>query len=83
VHSTYTLAVCKTGIQDDWGSAVLVTGDANKDNEVDMDDYDIWLYYFTNGLYHKKADFNNDGAVNTTDFSVWLVNFGEQGDGYC
>ena len=53
-------------------------GDADGDDDVDMDDYFIWLSEYGGNqpqpIY--DPDFNNDGKVDGEDYVIWLNNYG-------
>lgn len=46
-------------------------GDANKDGQIDILDFNIWRNEFLNIIIEKSSDFNNDGAVDLLDFNIW------------
>ncbi len=54
-------------------------GDANNDNQVDLEDYVIlsrsWLASKPQTAYDARADFNHDGLVNVTDLRLLAANW--------
>jgi len=62
---------------------VLLTGDADNSNLVNISDFSILAVAFgkTSGQvgYDPRADFNGDDIVNITDFSLLASNFGKTG----
>jgi uncharacterized repeat protein (TIGR03803 family) len=65
-------------------SATLLPGDANGDNVVDMNDFDILAvtYGLSTGQagFNTNADFNCDGVVDLSDFDLLAIDFGMTGD---
>jgi hypothetical protein len=57
---------------------MLVTGDADNDNTIDIVDFSIFRTKF--GTTDTASDFNGDGLVNVYDFSLLRTNFGRTGD---
>jgi hypothetical protein len=54
-----------------------VPGDANGDDQVNVDDYVIWLNNYSQSKQGSQfGDFNNSGKVDGVDYVVWLTNFG-------
>ncbi len=51
-------------------------GDANRDGQVDLNDFSLLLVQFGGDCYCCGADFDQNGAVDIQDFSTLLVNFG-------
>lgn len=50
-------------------------GDANCDNNIDLNDFTIWRSEFLiTGGSQKTADFNQDSKVNLIDFEIWRKN---------
>jgi large repetitive protein len=64
---------------------MLLEGDANGDNQVNIADFSILAAAFNTSEgdsgYDARADFNDDNAVNIADFSLMASNFGLVGDG--
>jgi len=58
---------------------LLLEGDANDDNQVNIADFSILAAHF-HPAYDARADFNQDGRVNINDFSLLATNFGKRGD---
>ena len=58
---------------------LLLEGDTNDDNYVNINDFSILATTFY-PLYDARADFNHDGLVNINDFSLLVRNFGRHGD---
>jgi len=56
-------------------------GDANCDESIDENDYNVWKCEFLGGgtcqntSSQKKADFNSDNKVDLIDFEIWRRNF--------
>jgi hypothetical protein len=83
VKGPHSLAQCEDGVAitagmtttQDFG--ILLEGDANDDNLIDIVDFSIWKSLF--GESDTNADFNDDGLVDIVDFSIWKKNFGETG----
>jgi hypothetical protein len=56
-------------------------GDANCDNVINDEDFNILKCEFLNNgrcdslQTNKKSDFNNDGNVNLIDFEIWRFNY--------
>jgi hypothetical protein len=59
---------------------LLLEGDANDDNMVNITDFSILAASF-HPAYDARADFNQDGRVNISDFSLLASNFAKRGDG--
>lgn len=59
---------------------VLLAGDADNDNMVDMRDFNMMRNSFAKSLgqdgYDARADFNNDNVVNISDYTLIRKNFG-------
>ncbi|MCC6230817.1 MAG: hypothetical protein IT432_16515 [Phycisphaerales bacterium] len=47
--------------------------DVNYDGFVNADDYDLFVWFFDNGL--SLADYNYDGFVNGTDYDLFVADF--------
>lgn len=62
---------------------LMVTGDANDDNVVDITDFGILRLTFGRSQgdpdYDPRADFNGDTIVDITDFGLLRGNFGQSG----
>ncbi|MBM4429752.1 MAG: DNRLRE domain-containing protein [Chloroflexi bacterium] len=58
---------------------LLLEGDANDDNYVNINDFSILVGSFY-PAFDARADFNQDGRVNISDFSLLALNFGRHGD---
>ncbi|MBK8024992.1 MAG: hypothetical protein IPK19_27155 [Chloroflexi bacterium] len=62
----------------------LVSGDANQDNVVNINDFSMLAAAF--GLtsdgpgFDARADFNADGVINISDFSLLASSFGQSGE---
>lgn len=46
-------------------------GDANCDNNVNLQDFEQWRKEFQKIVQTKAADFNSDGKVDSSDFELW------------
>jgi hypothetical protein len=61
---------------------VAIGGDANLDNAVNLNDFNILAANFgTSGATWMTGDFTNDGNVNLNDFNVLAANFGLSASG--
>lgn len=64
-------------------NVVLISGDINQDNAVDIADYAILSGAYGSALgdssYLDLADLNGDGAVDIADYAVLSANFGLEG----
>lgn len=50
-------------------------GDANCDNMITHQDYELWRQAFNKEIQHTQiADFNNDGNINKLDLNIWITN---------
>ncbi|HEY6505430.1 MAG TPA: N,N-dimethylformamidase beta subunit family domain-containing protein [Chitinophagaceae bacterium] len=89
VKSSHTLARVKTdqallagNNNIDFG--ILLEGDANNDNSVDLLDFSILLATYNKITgdtgYDARADFNGDEAVDLLDFSLLLLNYNVNGE---
>jgi len=62
---------------------MLLVGDANGDNTVDMNDYFLFASNYgkisSDAEFNWRADFNNDGAVDLSDYFLFASNFGRTG----
>ncbi|MCL2165344.1 MAG: S8 family serine peptidase [Oscillospiraceae bacterium] len=62
---------------------MLPGGDANGDNMVDLNDYNVFLSNYGKSSntpgFNRFADFNNDGVVDLNDFNIFLSNYGKTG----
>ena len=62
---------------------LMRVGDANNDNVVNINDFNIFRNTFGKACgdlgYDDRAEFNGDCAVNITDFSLLRPNFGQGG----
>ena len=69
-------AVCGGNRFCDSGSCVT-PGDANRDGNVDGQDYIIWLNHYnqTTGNGIGDGDFNKNGKVDGLDYVIWLNNY--------
>lgn len=63
---------------------VLLEGDANNDNSVDLLDFSILLNTYNKALgdpgYDARADFNGDDGTDLLDFSILLPNYNQDGE---
>jgi hypothetical protein len=63
---------------------LLLGGDANNDNFVDVLDLDLLVVSFNWVLgdpdFNPSADFNNDGAVDVFDLDILIRNFNGEGE---
>jgi hypothetical protein len=50
-------------------------GDFNKDNAVDILDFNLWRNEFLGLLTTKSSDANGDGVVDLIDYNIWLNAF--------
>jgi hypothetical protein len=57
----------------------LLTGDANADGKVDLNDFGILKANFGTGTTRAQGDFNGDAKVDLTDFGLLKENFGKAG----
>ncbi len=66
------------------GAFGLIGGDANNDNYINTDDYEILSDSFDLGFgdsgYDERADFDGDEFVGTDDYLILSENFDTQGD---
>ncbi|MCK6578929.1 MAG: hypothetical protein L6Q98_12565 [Anaerolineae bacterium] len=66
-------------------TGLLLEGDANNTNIVNISDFSILAGAFGSvlggGTYDARADFNSDSAVTISDFSLLAANFGQTGAG--
>jgi len=54
-----------------------IPGDANGDNQVNEQDYQIWNNNFGKNITGPMfGDFNNDSMINGIDYVIWLNNYG-------
>ena len=58
---------------------LMLAGDANDNNVVNSQDFNILKLQFGSGGSNLSADFNNDGVVNSADFILLRANFGLSG----
>jgi hypothetical protein len=60
-------------------ASILLKGDANSDNIVDLDDYVIlsrsWLSSKFQAAYDARADFDGDGRINVADLTLLAANW--------
>ena len=67
-------------------TALLLAGDANNDNSVDVLDFGLFVSAYNSDSsvpgsgYGPNADFNGDGFVDATDFGLLVGNYGANGD---
>jgi hypothetical protein len=63
---------------------VLLAGDANNDNSIDVLDLDLLLQAFdstpSSSHWNEDADFNSDESTDVLDLDILLRNFDVQGD---
>ncbi|MCL2853803.1 MAG: dockerin type I domain-containing protein, partial [Defluviitaleaceae bacterium] len=87
VKGERTLAVSRNIEKIEPGSTinvgVLLGGDANGDNEVDLNDLSIFMNNYGRNSsspgFNRLADFNNDGEVDLNDLSILVSNYGRRG----
>jgi len=87
VKGTHTLARTQAitlGASANTGTtAVLLEGDTNDSNLINVTDFSLLATAFgkTTGQvgFNSQADFNGDGIVNVTDFSLLATNFNQSG----
>jgi hypothetical protein len=78
--------VAVNGLNGDVGgvNALLIGGDANNDNRVDVLDLDVLIQRFDTCLgesgYNSGPDFNCDDCVDVLDLDILIRNFDAQGD---
>jgi len=72
-------ALFSSGIATVIDFGVLLVGDANGDDRVNINDFSILATGFY-PAFDNRADFNGDGVVNISDFSLLASNFGKAGD---
>ena len=53
---------------------VYLSGDADKNDKVNTDDFLIWRYENLQPTHGTSADFNAQNGVNTDDFLIWRFN---------
>jgi hypothetical protein len=56
-------------------SAQSQKGDANRDNAIDLLDFNIWRNEFSGISSTKTSDFNSDTLVDLIDFNIWRTAF--------
>jgi len=56
------------------GKAMMISGDANIDNIIQITDYDAWVAEPAAIGVYKATDFNLDGIIQVTDYDQWFVN---------
>lgn len=64
-----------TGAKPPGGDCILRDGDANRDGETNLIDFEIFRADFIGENAEKTADFNCDNAVNLVDFEIFRVHF--------
>lgn len=61
-------------------SSVLLAGDANDDNKINLGDFALLVDFFNQNIGQmpkaRQSDFNSDGLVNIADFFLMAENFG-------
>jgi autotransporter-associated beta strand protein len=55
-------------------------GDATLDGKVDVNDYNVWVYYLLipptgDNLTWMTGDFNYDGKIDVNDYNMWVYGF--------
>jgi len=64
---------------------LLLVGDANNDNTINVSDFSLVAVAFGKSLgasgYDTRTDFNGDATINIADFSLLAGNFGQVGAG--
>ena len=72
-----------SGCTDSQEMGTLRAGDANDDNVITAQDFNIVRNTFGKSVgdpgYDDRADFNGDQTVNVLDFNLMRQNFGQQG----
>lgn len=63
------------------GKAILYSGDSNKDNVIQVTDYDQWRGQPAALNIYTNTDFNLDGTIQVTDYDQWFVNKAKLGIG--
>jgi hypothetical protein len=58
-----------------------ISGDFNRDGQVDIADYTVWRDTFGQIGIHPAVDGDGDGIVTYADYTVWQSNFGASGTG--
>ncbi|HSW96472.1 MAG TPA: DUF5060 domain-containing protein [Candidatus Saccharimonadales bacterium] len=58
-------------------NVISVTGDANSDNQLDIQDYNMFVSCFgrkssSPSCTSQKSDFNDDGAINAIDYNLFI-----------
>lgn len=53
-----------------------MVSDYDRDHDVDVADYDVWLTQFGTPGTYQSADGNRDGLVETADYTLWRDNLG-------
>lgn len=65
-------------------NVVLINGDINHDNVIDLGDFDLFAAAFGSetgdGNYSFDADLNGDGVCDLGDFDILAGGFGQEGD---
>ena len=73
-----TIELTGASLSQDMG--ILLAGDADNDNMVDMRDFNMMRNSFAKSVgqqgYDARADFNNDNVVNIADYTLIRKNFG-------
>lgn len=69
----YTAVILKVPKTD--GGCQASSGDANKDGQIDLNDFEIWRREALGLSNSRLADFNCDGSTDLNDFEIWRRNF--------
>jgi len=62
---------CKIPILESYCPKVVVSGDANKDGNVDLVDFNIWRGEYLKTSTSNMADFDGSGSIDLSDFNIW------------
>ena len=74
---TLTLPMFGMGANFEFGTQRA--GDANNNNVITVQDFNLVKTEFGTSGSGLPADFNNDGVVNSLDFNLMKVNYGQAG----
>lgn len=64
----------------DWSNVSLLTGDANNDNVINIQDFNLLVQEYMQTDEHLRSDFNLDKKVNIQDFGLLVENYLKKGD---
>ena len=72
----HPLLLDPNNLTEDWVVVQFISGDANKDGTVDLQDFGILKVNFGGPGCWSQGDFNGDGAVDLQDFGLLKASFG-------